>query len=244
MLRSITVFIFVAIFTTPAAYACNCPPPNLASGESRDVDFTLYVYEEWTLNTRRWVPYQVHVYYKLPVIKHTVDGIEYRAEAREYTRICDPNNACEITSDLSAAHVAAIKNVEDTNMADYPGVSRVSDPTIKHNCHAATVGLTDFWISGNAYTLLRFQGYELVEGQETESATKMLHGKNDKHSSYDTYMGTYAPLGSGCNGEPIEPLPTRYVSGKFGFQSKWKTPIHVVYEVYACKASEDDYLKK
>ncbi len=236
-MRNIIALMFLALLVATAADACDCPEADAANGEQRSQLRPIYstgFLPIWPLAGQ----YEVHFYYKPH--PHPSSNL---ATLYEYTRICDPNNACEVSPDLTDAHKEEIKAIEDSRMEGRPGVSRVGDPSIKFNCHGATTGFSNRWVEMGVLSILGYQGYEEVHGEETLTAKKMGHGDKTKHSSYNTYMGTYTPDGRGCNGEPLGPLPTRFVEGKWGFQSSWKTPLSVVHVEYRVDASDDKYYK-
>lgn len=133
---------------------------------------------------------------------------------KEFYKVEDLST-CEASSEFTQAHKNKIKETENNGFVVALGqnISRTGEPSLKQNCHGATVGI-QFW-PGTAGLLLEAGGYS-SDGATPLNASKAVHGNAGRHSSYGVSQGTQ--YGIGCDGQPTQ-TPSIQFTGKFGFGS-------------------------
>ena len=145
------------------------------------------------------------------------------AIVQDILEIWDCTN-CTKNSDFTGAQIAAIKSDEDAKHGTQD-VTRLSDPTIKQDCHGATLGIPYRVDSIRSFFLIR--GYQ--ETSNPSEAVFCIHGSSETHSSHSLTQGNMTVVG--CDGQPQQ-QPTTMVTGKFGVGSRLRMPLPKVQKAY------------
>jgi hypothetical protein len=145
------------------------------------------------------------------------------AKVQVVQKILDCAN-CTESSNFTSAQKSAKKASEDASYGT-ENVTRVGDPSIKQDCHGATLELP--------YRVDSIMDFVLIRGyQQTSDINEALFCTHDTpvaHSSYEISQGII-PV-TGCNGQQGQ-VPVTMLTGKFGYGSRLKMPESKVNSIY------------